>query len=79
MKELLRLDYPPTVVGQPLISHLVGQFNLIVNIVRAQVSQSEGWLIVEAEGSATQLSTAKAWLLEQGLDVTENPSLEDLA
>jgi hypothetical protein len=77
MKKLLRLDYPPTVIGQPLVCHLVDQFHLLVNIMRAQVSQKEGWLILEVEGPAVQLALAKAWLLEQGLDVTENPALDD--
>jgi L-aspartate semialdehyde sulfurtransferase ferredoxin len=77
MKKIFRLDYPPTVIGQPVVTHLVTQFQLMINILRAQVTEEEGWLILELEGDPIQLAAAKAWLLAQGLDITENPPLED--
>jgi ABC-type methionine transport system ATPase subunit len=77
MKTILRLDYPPTVVGQPVVCKLVEQFRLMVNILRAQVTQEEGWLVIEADGSPKQLAAAKAWLLDQGLEVTEVANADD--
>jgi ABC-type methionine transport system ATPase subunit len=77
MKTVLRLDYPPTVVGQPVICKLVEKFRLMVNILRAQVSQEEGWLVIEVDGSQKQLAAARAWLLDQGLEVIEETSAGD--
>jgi L-aspartate semialdehyde sulfurtransferase ferredoxin len=77
VKKTFRLDYPPTVVGQPVVAHLVNQYQLMINILRAQVTKEEGWLILELEGDPIQLAAAKAWLLAQGLEITENPPLEN--
>jgi L-aspartate semialdehyde sulfurtransferase ferredoxin len=71
MKRTLRLDYPPIVVNQPVIYHLVDQFHLTVNILRAQVQPEEGWLIIEVDGSPEAITSATGWLREQGLDVSE--------
>jgi ABC-type methionine transport system ATPase subunit len=71
MKKVLCLNYPSTVVGQPVVYRLVNQFHLTVNILRARVEPNEGWLEIEVEGPKSKIATAIAWLTAEGLEVSE--------
>jgi L-aspartate semialdehyde sulfurtransferase ferredoxin len=72
----LRLDYPPELVSRPVVAELISKFQLEVNILRAQVSRDEGWLIVELAGDPGRVAAARKWLSQEGLLVTENPDLD---
>jgi L-aspartate semialdehyde sulfurtransferase ferredoxin len=76
MKKVLCLEYPPTVVGQPVMYQLVARFHLGINILRARVEPGEGWLEVEVEGGSDTITTAIAWLEEQGIQVGDSPSVQ---
>jgi ABC-type methionine transport system ATPase subunit len=65
----LRLNYPATLLRQPILNRLIREFNLTVNIVRGQISLEEGWLEVEVEAAPDELARATAWLEAQGLQV----------
>jgi hypothetical protein len=74
MKKVLCLNYPSTVVGQPVMYRLVDLFHLTINILRARVEPDEGWIEIEVEGPQPKITTAIAWLKEQGLEVIETPA-----
>ncbi len=76
MATILLLNYPPALVSRPVVASLVSKFQLEVNILRAQVTREEGWLIVEIRGDPRQISAAKEWLVKEGIDVTENPQVD---
>ena len=40
--QILRLNYPPSLAGQPIIQQLIRQFELIVNIRQAQITFTRG-------------------------------------
>ncbi|MEW6569295.1 MAG: NIL domain-containing protein [Chloroflexota bacterium] len=65
----LRLNYPPSLVSQPVLYQLIRRFNLTVNIRRAQISLEEGWLEAEFTGEGTEIAEATAWLEGQGVVV----------
>lgn len=65
----LRLNYPPSLVSQPVLYQLIRRFNLTVNIRRAQISLEEGWLETEVTGDEAEIARAIAWLEEQGVTV----------
>jgi len=65
----LRLNYPATLLRQPILHQLIRTFDLSVNILRAQISLEEGWLEVQADGPESELDRAQAWLKEQGIEV----------
>jgi ABC-type methionine transport system ATPase subunit len=75
MSTILLLNYPPALVSRPVVASLVSKFQLEVNILRAQVTREEGWLIVEIRGDPQQISAAKAWLIKEGIEVTDNPEM----
>lgn len=76
MDVIVRLDYPPDLVNRPLVFQLITVFHLDVNILRAQVSREEGWLIIELSGDPAQLEIAFQWLRDQGVEVVENPPID---
>jgi ABC-type methionine transport system ATPase subunit len=76
MVTILRLNYPPALVSRPVMASLVNSFGLEVNILRAQVTREEGWLIVEIRGDPVKISAATAWLAKEGIELSENPELD---
>ncbi len=76
MVTILRLNYPPALASRPVMAGLVNRFGLEVNILRAQVTREEGWLIVEIRGECAKISAATEWLGNEGIELTENPELD---
>jgi hypothetical protein len=76
MATILCLNYPPALVNRPVVASLVSMFKLEVNILRAQVTREEGWLIVAVNGDPRKISEAVKWLSKEGIEVTENPDLD---
>jgi ABC-type methionine transport system ATPase subunit len=76
MVTILRLNYPPALISRPVVSNLITSFGLEVNILRAQLSREEGWLIVEIEGDPGKITAATKWLEGEGIELLENPELD---
>jgi len=70
IKQKIVLRYPPHVVEQPTIYHLIKDFDLMVNILRADINpKKEGRLMMELSGEELNYQRALEWLREQGLHV----------
>jgi ABC-type methionine transport system ATPase subunit len=67
--QVLRLNYPPSLAGQPIIQQLIRQFELIVNIRQAQITLHEGWIELETCGSEAEVDRAVDWLASKGIQV----------
>lgn len=65
----LRLNYPPSLVREPIVHRLIRKFDLTVNILGAQLGIEEGWLDLQATGSSAELERAITWLTAEGLQV----------
>jgi ABC-type methionine transport system ATPase subunit len=76
MATILCLNYPPALVSHPVVASLVSKFQLEVNILRAQVTREEGWLVIAINGDPRKISEAVKWLVKEGIEVTENPELD---
>jgi hypothetical protein len=48
---------------------LIRQYDLTVNILRAQVTPQEGWVDVQLTGSAAAIENATSWLSGRGIEV----------
>lgn len=70
VSRLLRLNYPPALVREPILHRLIRQFDLTVSVLGAQIGMDEGWVELQASGSTTELQRAVAWLTAEGLRVT---------
>ena len=66
----LVIKFPAAVVEQPLISQLVRKYDLIVNILKADISpQREGSVIMEVNGTREQYQEGMSFLKELGVSV----------
>jgi formate hydrogenlyase subunit 6/NADH:ubiquinone oxidoreductase subunit I len=71
-KKRLVLTFPPEVVERPIVALLVRQFDILTNILRAEVYEGEiGRMLVELEGQARLIKEAVRYLKEQGVTVEE--------
>jgi len=56
-------------VSQPLIWKLIREFNVRVNITKANVDKDFGWLELNLEGPVEEIQRATAWLMTTGVHV----------
>jgi ABC-type methionine transport system ATPase subunit len=69
MKRRILLTYPQDLVPEPVIYRMVKQFDVIPNIRRADVSEDQGWVILELEGSEATIEAALEWVASTGVRV----------
>ncbi len=65
----LRLNYPPTLAGRPVLQDLIRSFDLKVNVRQAQITLEEGWLEASVAGDPQEIDRAIAWLEGEGVKV----------
>ncbi len=65
----LQLIYPEELVKEPILCMLCKNFNVIVNIRTAKVTQDTGMLTVEIDGEAEEIERAIKFLEEKGVNV----------
>jgi ferredoxin len=62
------LHYPRKLIEQPVISNLVKQYDLTINISRARIGQDEeGIMVVEISGSSDNLKAGLQYLKDIGV------------
>ncbi|MBU1671532.1 MAG: 4Fe-4S binding protein [Actinobacteria bacterium] len=71
-KKRLVLTFPPEVVERPVVALMVRDFDIITNILRAEIHEGEiGRMLVELEGNARKLKEGVAYLKDLGVQVEE--------
>jgi L-aspartate semialdehyde sulfurtransferase ferredoxin len=65
----VRLTFPTELIQQPIVYHLVKDFDIVPNIRRADVRADHGWMVLELEGPHDKLEQGVAWLRKQGVTV----------
>jgi hypothetical protein len=66
----VRLTFPPALIQQPIIYRLVKDFDIVINIRRADVKEDYGWVALELEGKDEKvLERGVAWLKATGVQV----------
>ncbi|HEY51777.1 MAG TPA: FeS-binding protein [Dehalococcoidia bacterium] len=56
-------------IPDPIIYNLGQQYNLITNILRANISEDEGWIVLELEGDENNMEQGIAWVTSKGVRV----------
>ena len=56
-------------IREPIIFNLEQQFKLVTNIRRADLSEEEGWIILELEGEKNDIEQGIAWVTSKGVRV----------
>ena len=67
-----RIHYPLDQISAPIVTHLVTDYDLSPNLLRADVdAKNGGWLVLGLTGDETRVQSALKWLRGQGLGVEE--------
>lgn len=70
MKKKLVLTFPPKAINKPLTYHLVKDFDLVVNILRAKIELGEtGILVLELKGPKKKFEDGIKFLESHGVTV----------
>ena len=64
-----KFTFPPDLVTQPIIYGLGKNFDVITNIRRADVTENQGWVILELEGEEAEIQRGLDWVSESGVRV----------
>lgn len=68
MKEKYVLSYSQEAVSEPIIYHLIKRYDVMVNILRAEVTPGqEGRLLLELEGEGSRVPDAVGYLESKGV------------
>ena len=67
-----RIHFPLAQISAPIVTHLVTDYDLSPNLLRADVdAKNGGWLVIGLTGEESRVQSALGWLREQGLGVDE--------
>ena len=65
----LRLTFPPSLIQEPILYRLVKDFDIVINIRRADVKADYGWVALELEADEATLARGVTWLKGRGVQV----------
>jgi L-aspartate semialdehyde sulfurtransferase ferredoxin len=65
------LTFNPDIVSEPITYRIVKDFDLMINILRAEIDEQGGRLMIAFEGSGPQILKAVKYLEESGVQVQE--------
>jgi L-aspartate semialdehyde sulfurtransferase ferredoxin len=65
----LRLTFPSRLIQEPILYRLVKDFDIVINIRRADVKADYGWVALEMEADEPVLQRGVAWLKQRGVQV----------
>jgi len=65
----VQLTFPPSLIQEPIVYRLVKDFDIVINIRRAEVKADCGWVIMEMEAGEDTLARGVAWLKGKGVQV----------
>ena len=63
------LYFPEELLSEPIIYTISQQFNLITNIIRADITEERGWMLVELEGRDEDIDAGINWAISKGMRV----------
>jgi len=63
------LNYPKELLSEPIIYTISQQFNLVANILQADVTEERGWITLELEGRDEDIEDGITWAISKGMRV----------
>jgi len=67
----LVLTFPEQLVRDPIIHNLGQQFNIVTNILQAEVTEERGWVILELAGADEDIEAGITWVTSKGVRVEQ--------
>ncbi|MDH7507902.1 MAG: NIL domain-containing protein [Methanomassiliicoccales archaeon] len=71
VKKKYLLSFTPAIVNEPITYKMIKEYDLLVNILRAEVSERGGRLLIEVEGKPSQMNKGISFLKDAGVEVRE--------
>lgn len=68
-KRRLKFIFPTELVTEPLLYNLGQDFRVVTNIRRADITETQGWVVLEMEGSEEDIEQGLAWVEAKGVGV----------
>ena len=68
-KRRVMFTFTSETISEAIIYNLGYQFNVVTNIRQAQVSEDEGWIVLELEGEGKDIEDGIAWVISKGVRV----------
>jgi len=65
----VKLTFPESLIRVPVLARLTRRFDVEPNIRRANVEETQGWIVCELSGAAGAVEEALAWLRDEGVTV----------
>jgi len=76
-KRRLIFSFPEELIRDPIIYNLGQQFNIVTNILQAEVTEKRGWAKLELAGKDEDIEAGIIWAISRGVRV-ESISNENL-
>lgn len=68
-KRRVMLTFPEGSLFEPIIYTIGQQFNLVTNIYQAQVTEDQGWIMLELDGKEEDIEAGITWAISKGVRV----------
>ena len=68
-KRQVMFSFPTELIQEPIIYDLGRQFDVVTNVRRADVSENEGWVVMELVGEEANIEQGIAWVTAKGVRV----------
>ncbi len=68
-KRRVMLTFIEEMIREPIIYNMGQQFNLVTNILRADVTEDRGWVVLELDGTDEEIETGITWAISKGVRV----------
>ncbi len=69
VKRRVIFTFSAEVVREPIIYTLSQQFNVVTNILRADLSEDSGWVVLELDGTKKNIEQGIDWVIGRGVRV----------
>ena len=68
-KRRVMFTFTPEVITEPIIYNLGQQFRLVTNILRADLTEDRGWMVLELDGKDADIEAGIAWAISKGVRI----------
>jgi ABC-type methionine transport system ATPase subunit len=69
VKKQVMFTFPQEQLKEPIIYNLSHQFQVMTNILRADITDDKGWMILELDGDIEEIEQGIAWVTTRGVRV----------
>jgi ABC-type methionine transport system ATPase subunit len=68
-KRSVVFTFPEELIREPIIYNLGQQFNIVTNILQADVTEDRGRVVLELEGKDEEIEAGITWVISRGVRV----------